>query len=370
MKVALASLRTGILELRQHIEMLDIERQLLAVATAAQPRSASDKIAMKLRQHVGHGIAKRRFDYNCIIISLYGFLEHYLEELIAEYAATVNEIVPMYDKLPAEIVGSHINLTFGLIQNAKHPKYKGTVNPAALIANLHSCLNKEVAYKLNAEAFSDHAENFRIKAVAGLCARAGVADVGSRLKWFSPFAEYLAKTFPERNINTLNHKEMFYYINDLAERRNEVAHGYVDNWLDNKILLEYVEYVEAFGEGLYTLLCEELSRFLVAHKAVDLGLPFAVFKNCIVCVELKDTVVSVGDTLIASTGNRRRPHVSGQIEEIQIEHKSVRSVPPSAGTKVALRVGFRARKTYRYAVVQMVPSQAAGAGVAKIKDNE
>lgn len=58
MKVALASLRTGILELRQHIEMLDIERQLLAVATAAQPRSASDKIAMKLRQHVGHGIAK------------------------------------------------------------------------------------------------------------------------------------------------------------------------------------------------------------------------------------------------------------------------------------------------------------------------
>jgi len=154
MKAALASLRTGIQELRQHIEMMEIERELLAVASAARRRSASDKIAKRFREHVGRGVVKRRFDYNCIIIFLYGLIEQYLEALVTAYVATINKIVPTYDELPRAILALHVTLTFGLMQKADQPKYKGLIDPAAVIANLHSCLNKQEAYRINALAFS------------------------------------------------------------------------------------------------------------------------------------------------------------------------------------------------------------------------
>ena len=106
-----------------------------------------------LRQHVGQGVAKRRFDYNCIVISLYGLLEQYIEALVLGYADALNGIVPRYEDLPGPIRERHIGLTFTLIQQADQSRYRGVIDAAVLVANLHSCLNNQTPYKLNAAAF-------------------------------------------------------------------------------------------------------------------------------------------------------------------------------------------------------------------------
>jgi hypothetical protein len=112
MKSALSALRTQLAELRRHIGMMDIEWELLAASSASPPCSASDEIAERFRQHVGVAVAKRRFDYNCVIISLYGALEYYIEALARLYVTGLNVTVPKYVDLPQKILESHINLTY------------------------------------------------------------------------------------------------------------------------------------------------------------------------------------------------------------------------------------------------------------------
>ena len=258
-------------------------------------------LALTLRQHVGQGVAKRRFDYNCIVISLYGLLEQYIEALVLAYADALNGIVPRYEDLPGPIRERHIGLTFTLIQQADQSRYRGVIDAAVLVANLHSCLNNQTPYKLNAAAFCSHEVNFRAGSIDGLFTRVGVQGVIRRLHQFSPFTEYLEQRFPDREITTLTEQEMFFWLEDLAERRNEVAHGAASQLLSNEILLEYVEFVEALCGGLYAVLYGEMSGFWFRHKAVELGSPINVFNHEIVCMELRNVPIAVGDTLARFT---------------------------------------------------------------------
>lgn len=368
MKSALVALRTGIQELRGHIKATEIEWDLLAASSASPPCSASDGIAVRLRQHVGQGVAKRRFDYNCIIISLYGLLEQYVEALVVAYGDTLNEIVPRYEDLPVAIKERHIGLTLTLIQQAGQSRYRGVIDAAALVANLHSCLNNQTEYKLNTAAFCSHEANFRAASIDGLFTRVGVQGVIKRLHQFSPFTEYLEQRFPDRELAKLAEPEMVFWLEDLAERRNEVAHGAVSQLLSNEMLLEYVEYVEALCGGLYAVLYGEVSGFWCRYKAVELGSPINVFNHAIVCIELRNVPISVGDTLIASTGNPGRPYLAGQIEELQMERVSVVSVAASPSVQVGIRVGFKAKQNYKYSVVPTARVERARSVAVEAQD--
>jgi hypothetical protein len=132
MKSALAVLRTELADLRRHIGMMDIEWELLAASSASPPCSASDEIAERFRQHVGVAVAKRRFDYNCVIISLYGALEYYIESIARLYVKGLNSIVPKYMDLPHKIIESHVNVTFTAIQKADASKYRAKADAKKL----------------------------------------------------------------------------------------------------------------------------------------------------------------------------------------------------------------------------------------------
>jgi hypothetical protein len=267
MNAALAAFQVGIEEIRWYIQALEIEWRLLAAQHATPPCSPCDTQAQALQAHVGTGAAKRRFDYNSVIISLYGLLEQYVESLVRGYVAALNAVVPQYNDLPDPIKNAHVSLSMTLLGKVSQSRYRGTITTAGLVSNLHSCLSNATPFRINTDGFCHHAANFRAEMVDEVLGRVGVPSVSQRLRVFSPFAEYLVQEYPGRNHASIAADEMFYYLNDLAERRNEVAHGSPSQLLSNQILLDYVAFIDAYCNSTFASLPELKNR----HSSVCKG---------------------------------------------------------------------------------------------------
>jgi hypothetical protein len=353
MKSAITVLRTGITDLRWHIAAIEIEWNLFAASTATAPCSPRDALAAQLTKHIGRGVAKRRFDYNSIIISLYGLLEQFIESLIRSYAAGLNGIVPRYLELPAAIKNAHVELSFALLSRAEQSRFRGAVTPDEVVANLHSCLSNKKRYHINADAFCLHGTNFRTEAVDEIFGKIGVGGISRRLHLFPSFNSYLAEEFPNRDIQNITAEEKYFYLSDLAERRNEVAHGSPsDDLLSNELLLAYVKFIEAFCNALYEVATTHFMEVLVRHKAQPLGTPLVVFNHNIICLEVSGVIIAVGDTLIATTGRADCPVYSGEILELQVENVAFQMVDAKEAVKVGVKVPFRCKKTYQLSLLR------------------
>ena len=349
MKSALVALQAGIADLRWFIESLRIEWELLASATASPPCSQGDEMAARLRQHVeGNHVAKRRYDYNSLIVSLYGVLEQYIEALMCTYASSLNAVVPRYADMPDAVRNSHINLTFDLISKCEQSRYRGVVTPQALVENLHSCLSNQAVYRVNSDAFCLHTANFRADVVDQLFGRVGIKGISQRLHLFSPLTECLQALYLGANLASLNPENKYFHLNDLAERRNEVAHGRVSNLLSIDIIYDYVNFIESYCMALYELVRCDFLEYVTRHTATALGQAIAVYNNTIVCLELRDVAVSVGDILIAMTSSDERPYLAGEICEMQVDRKPIESVHAAGPVKVGIRVDFKCKNKFGY----------------------
>lgn len=349
MKSALVALQAGIADLRWFIEFLGIEWELLSAATASPPCSPGDGMAARLKQHVeGNHVAKRRYDYSSLIVSLYGVLEQYIETLMRAYSSSLNSVVPHYADMPESVRSSHVNLTFDLISKSEQSRYRGMVTPQALVANLHSCLSNQAVYRINTDAFCLHTANFRADVVDQLFGRVGIKGISQRLHLFSPLTECLQALYPGANLAALNPEVKYFHLNDLAERRNEVAHGSVSNLLSVDIICDYVNFVESYCVALYELVRCHFLEYVTRHTATALGKAIAVYNNTIVCLELRDVAVSVGDILIAVTSRDERPYLAGEIREMQVDRKPIESVHAAAPVKVGIRVDFKCNSKFDY----------------------
>ncbi|HEV2146572.1 MAG TPA: MAE_28990/MAE_18760 family HEPN-like nuclease, partial [Longimicrobiaceae bacterium] len=295
--------------------------------------------------------SKRQFDYNSVVVSLYGFLEQYIESLLREYIARLNAIAPRYGDLPEQVRKHHTDLTVALLSRVEQSRYRGVVTPATLVANLHTCLSELPSFLLNTEAFALHTANFRSDVIEDSFARVGVLSVNQRIRHFSPFSEYIVHHFPGRDSSGLSNSELFFFLDDLAERRNEVAHGSAGELLSNELLLDYLVFVEVYGLSLYELaVCDSLGHE-VRHHGNAVGRPVAVYNNEIVCVELRDASVKVGDLLVAETGYGIRPYIGGEILEMQVDGTPISHIRPGVGVPIAMRVAFRAKQNHSFFVL-------------------
>ena len=353
MKVSLQSFLNGLADLRHYIEGLDIEAELLSAAVTNDTPSPAIAILSRLQAHASQSISQRRvFNYNSIIISLYGFFEQFVESLLRTYVNYLNEIVPEYSQLPDSITQNHTELSFELIRNIEHPRYQGGLTEAQIISNLHTCVNNDDNYQVNAEAFIHHTANFRINVIQESFTRVRVENVSRRILEFTVFRDYLKTVNPDRDVANIKVEEAFSFLEDLAERRNEVAHGPPSEILNNDILLDYITFFEAYGPALYEVGYESTLPHLVQHRAIELGTPIDVFNNKIVCISVKNTTVRVGDLLIAQTADTARSYLASEIQELQVDNISHVEVPANPdGVYIGMCVSFNAKENQSFFLV-------------------
>ncbi|ADB42191.1 MAE_28990/MAE_18760 family HEPN-like nuclease [Spirosoma linguale] len=341
MRYSVTSFLRGIEDLKQYIELLSLESELLSNEANATGDKVSSDLVLLQNHIIKSGSGKKRFDYNSIVVSLYGFFEQFIETILKDFAIALNKIIPSYDLVPEVVVKNHIELSMSLIKRIEQNRYKGGISQSEVISNLHSCLGNVGKYQINADAFSQHTANFRMEVIDESFSRLGVYNISKKIALDEKFNNYLCILFVVSNVKTI---DCFFHINDLADRRNEVAHGSTSTLLATEILLEYVIFCENFGLALYNVLLKEIIPYEVNHSAITLGKPIKVFNNAIAGIAIINIEIKVGDILVSKTD--KGAYVSGEIAEIQVNGVSHPSVNPNYKLEVALRVNYRLKENH------------------------
>jgi hypothetical protein len=141
---------------------------------------------------------------------------------------------------------------------------------------------------------------------------------------------------------------VFARLDDLANRRNDVAHGTpADDILSHDLLRELVDFVEAYASGLALVVYERALPFML-KKSVSLGAAITVIDHRIVCVNLPAGQIAVGDTLIAKTQDTSRPFKAGPIKEIERDHVQLQSVDGGPDVQIGMLVEFGAKDNHEF----------------------
>lgn len=337
---ALTSLQLGISELLKYIKFVTNVNTVVARIGDFEFQSAEFDELKKLSNEFRR---KKIFEYNSYIITLYGLFERFLENIVEEYLNLVCKNVNKYDEMHPVIVEKNQELSFDLIKNLSNPKYKQE-NLNKIVSNLHMGINNNIPC-LNTLAFRHHAYNFRQSVVVDYFRNIGISNIENLLQSYSPLKEILDAKFGVTA--SLNSEVLFHPINELSQRRNEVAHG-VENieLLDKSLIIEFLTFIEAYCITIFNILQDQFNR-LKFDKSIREFNTVEVYNNNILCGSIENTCIKVGDILYAKRPKGNFPqYLQLKILEIQQNNTSVDSISTKEKLLVGLRLDHKIKKNF------------------------
>ena len=290
-------------------------------------------------------IIKRAFNYNSLIISLYGFFEKFIEDTIETYVNDLNIDIVDYDKLPESVVKHHLPLSIQMINKVESVKYQGQLTKENIINNLHSCINDKNNYILNKEAFKQHSSNFRYQIITEVFNKIGVNDIGNLIINNKKFRNYILDKLGKSESEKLDQEEAYYHIDDLAERRNDVAHGVSGQILNPELLNDYVDFFENYSFIMTELVNENLLTFKLLNTAINLGDLTGWFKNGqVICFNTYNNVIKVGDSI---WGLNEHGYIKCKVLSIRLNDFDVREVDNEQNYDIGVELDIPLKKTHK-----------------------
>lgn len=352
MDASLTECLKSISDIRHQIKTLGMEDDLYKYATTNSPETAVERTLCLLQLHnATRPSVKRQFEYRSMIVSIYGVLEQYLDSLVIEYLQEVNRITPRYDSCPDSIKKNHIEVSLELVARAQQKSYRGELSVSEIVSHLHSCLADCHPFTLNSHAFTLRRANYRTEVIATTFSRIGITPLINLVRQSRSFQDGILHLFPEQDIGKLSDAVVFQLLDDLADRRNDVAHGNVSEVLSYELLVPYIDLIQATAIAVHEVVSSSLFAQLATHFGSPESRAVAVHNNSIVCLRVNGIVVSRGDLIVGWNDNKSR-YVGGPIIDIEIGGSKVTEVDArEQSINAGFEVNFRAKATYTYCIV-------------------
>lgn len=350
-------MRKQIGDLRRQLRVRRLEEALLASAGAIpgsrrRPRPLRSLRLLEAMRRVtrGSSASRARFIHTAVVVSAYGSYEQFIEACIQQYVGRVEQMCPTFTDLPEALQSNHNRLSYQLIGKLGHSRFAGVVTEASVIANLHSCLTPTGPYRLNYDAIVLHETNLWSTTLADKLTHVGIDKPLKRIRERRAYSGYLAKKLGAASL-TASDESAFRELNELIQWRNEAAHGDVQNTLSPELLMSILDYLEVLAVAISEVLQVEVWRRQYQQSGILLGSPVAVYRNEVVCVELANQRVRVGDIMVALVQGKEHPVTASRILEIQISNRPVVSAPNRRALKIGCKVGFHAKVNYQYGLI-------------------
>jgi hypothetical protein len=296
----------------------------------------------------------KKFTYTSSIISLYGFLESFIENIACEFIEHLNLLQTPYIRLPKEIRDSHLELSMNLLKKVQrsriHSKEEKSNSIKSIVSNMYSCTQESVDYKLNEKAFAIHSANFRYDSIHNLFCKIGIDSVPRRTLQNEQLIDALAKKYAtDTNIE----KKIFISLlttelEDLAQKRNEIAHGSFDGNLESiEIVIERSNIISAFGSSISKLLTDHFYGFIYSYsEKIKLGKCSKVFDKINVFgfeanqgeFEGQPSVIGVGDITFAVNEKSSLKIKYGKIVSLMLNGIKVNEIQLPAISDYAIKV--------------------------------
>lgn len=292
-----------------------------------------------------HRVADGLLNYSAIVVLTYGAFEQLIEELIVEHIQILNRIVPTFQQLPGPIQAQHTDLSAVLLRARTTRKYETRVQEVELLQNLLLCAQGGANYRLNAMAFAQHSANLRIGLLNEMFAQVDVGGLTAELRQDAELSNIAAA---RAGVELANQPDsvVFRDLDDLAERRNDVAHGEVVNILTDSELMDVLKFVRALARALVAILEENALRHEIKFHGTLLPPPINVYNNRIVCFADSPVDLHKGGRLAALRANGRA--TVGRINEIQVNGDKRDVVQAHRGEAFGVCVGFHIKPNWAF----------------------
>lgn len=286
------------------------------------------------------------YNYNSYIITLYGLFERYIENIVTKYLEDLCSTSEYYDQLPETLKQNNVQKTAQLIISLTLPKNK-SLNSKSVI----DILNKNLSHKnpqININAFTQHSTNFRQSSINEFLKQIGITNLASEIRNVSPLRELLEVEF----LDYKNQKSdiVFSIINDLSDRRNDVAHG-VENIsiLHHSIMKEYIEYIETYSIAFYKYMYSNVLKFQYKNKSIAVE-KIGVIDNRILLCELDKVKIDGNSRLIVERIKSHPKYIEVGIVKIQKDRADVESVDGLEKVKVGIEVDSSINNKNKFAI--------------------
>ena len=284
---------------------------------------------------------QRRFAYIGCISALYSSFENFAERVTFRFgemllANSSNLSSEQMSNLRRRYVRNASTL---LSQSLGVGRYR-SVTEFDVAKSLASCLDESTSsIDLRLELIALHSSNLRWDSLCELFQWA-VPDLPNRIRrsdaiesWGSRRDNVSARTLLEILRSELD---------DLVERRNEVAHRAIPDEIQSfERLLAKVDFVEAISLGLVASLASLLLATSIKNgETVSLGVPAEYYRNKrVVVIPSLESPVSEGDCILVPSSMSTR---WGHVLEIQVADKRVSNA--AVGTEAGLFLDFEVRR--------------------------
>lgn len=279
----------------------DLEQMRVAPATTA---SLPPKIAAYLTTPTW-----RRHAYCFCIISIYGSHERFIRDICSDTSSTICKIYSSYSELPERLRTLHERLSIERAKDILDGRLSDYIEFQQALSNLHSCFFGSMT--INNEVFSMSTANYRSSIVQEVIGRLDI-------KLDSADGEISLRSIIETELNGF-YSSIANVIDDLARRRNEIAHGSDFDLLDLRTLGSILKAVYGYDCWVYREVAKSLLKKLVLKNAVEIG-----------CVSKTYTSRDTGIRSIASiekiSENVRREDLLYLLHDGSVKHVIARTI--------------------------------------------
>lgn len=293
-------------------------------------------------------INRRVQTYVSGIISLYSLFEQYVEDILIAYLEELNSIIDDFNSMPKKIKENHTNLSAQLLLNRNLDKYRDECDENDIIQRMQSSSSTN-SFRINALAYIDHKSNFRIETLNQFFEPIGVSGISARIKNTPTFKKHCSEKYPGDSIHGLPDAHIFADLDDLAWRRNIVAHRWPDDTLSIQMMLDRTEFICIMGECIYEALHQCILSHRAEHQYTALPTPLKVYDSQIVCFHLQSGRFQEDMQILA-----RRPdgiYIEGRITRIEVNNIQQMEITTPPAIDAAFAINFRIKHNYKFFVI-------------------
>jgi len=289
---------------------------------------------------------RKVFDYSSIVVALYGSIEEYVERLAEHCIEVLDRSVKRYSLLPLALRKQHERLSIRLADQIAQSNYRGYLSLQSVTENLSGCLADRQSFRMNAEVFALHGANIRLDIVREMFSRISIDHIDHAIE-----SHHLVKEL--MTVLGRANSEISFYLDDLAARRNVVAHGErPQDVISLAMMPEYFRAIRAFGVALFESALVGMLALVRPAELVDMGKPTAVYKaGRVACFESEIPIsLKIGDRLLWKGGQDNWK--TARVESLQINKSEHQRIVCEVGVRFGVGMRTRAGKDSKYWLVE------------------
>ena len=304
---SLENFKREVNQIREYLKHIQYVNDVAAYFVLESDNEQIRKLLNTLKEHDrSFRTDKRIFEYKASIISLYGLLEKYVEIWIKEYLDFLSTVIPEYTQIHEKIRDNHFELSLKLINtitSRESAKYQHLTKEEVL-KKLNNCIVNPTKYQINTDAFVLLSGNLKHNKIVELFNKLNL-DLNEELLKNEELKNEIGLN--QNTISRIEKDILYNKINDLVERRNQIAHGSeeVDDILSISELEPYIQFLDKYCQAIFQTLFEQLIKQESIHIFQKIENVIDTYANKVLAFELKNYTIKVGDMLIVETKEGR-----------------------------------------------------------------